>query len=117
MSWELATRLPHHQEVEALRFIADGLWRTLPDLSLSSSPVSSVRQGMDWRHVLGKNPFGVASVWRSDAKARCLSDQSLTRYRISRAELFCAQCGYPNGRDDSRFVGVLPKQLASANAN
>ena len=55
--WELATRLPHHQEVESLRFIADGLWRTLPDLSLSSSPVSSVRQGMDWRHVLGKNPL------------------------------------------------------------
>ncbi|MBC3881735.1 glycosyltransferase family 4 protein [Undibacterium sp. LX40W] len=55
--WELATRLPHHQEVESLRFISDGLWRTLPDLSLSSSPVSSVRQGMDWRHVLGKNPL------------------------------------------------------------
>lgn len=31
-AWELATRLPLHAEVESVRYLADGLWRDLPDL-------------------------------------------------------------------------------------
>ncbi len=68
--WELATRLPRHQEVETLRFISDGLWRALPDLSLAmnasnasnasipaANSISTANHSFDWRHLLGKNPL------------------------------------------------------------
>lgn len=32
-AWELATRLPKHAEIEDVRYMADGFWRNLPDLS------------------------------------------------------------------------------------
>ncbi len=55
--WELANRLPQHQEVESLRFLSDGLWRTLPNLGETAQPVESKpRNKFDWRHQLGKNP-------------------------------------------------------------
>ena len=37
-TWELATRLPLHPEVETIRFLSDGLWRELPKIELDNEP-------------------------------------------------------------------------------
>lgn len=54
--WELATRLPRSPEIHSLRFLSDGLWRELPDLTHSDAALTS-QPRYDWRHLLGKNPL------------------------------------------------------------
>jgi glycosyltransferase involved in cell wall biosynthesis len=39
-AWELATRLPQHSDIDSVRFMADGQWKMLPDLSLSNQNAS-----------------------------------------------------------------------------
>lgn len=59
-AWELATRLPLSPEVDAIRFLSDGLWRKLPDVAqvAHANGASQTSQSHhDWRHQLGKNPL------------------------------------------------------------
>lgn len=36
-AWELATRLPAQANIDSVRYLSDGFWRTLPDYDLSGS--------------------------------------------------------------------------------
>jgi glycosyltransferase involved in cell wall biosynthesis len=38
-AWELATRLPHHAEIDSVRYLSDGLWRDLPKLETTTEQI------------------------------------------------------------------------------
>ncbi len=67
-SWELASRLPRHQEIDSIRFIADGFWRNLPDLTSNNDTAKVLQQDPNWRSrlrsTLGQVPLLAAAYQR-----------------------------------------------------
>ena len=69
-AWELATRLPQHADIDSVRFMADGHWKMLPDLSLSnqdSSPATQEVEGVLPNRRLRNSVQGILSSVRQRA--------------------------------------------------